>query len=57
MLNKLHKIKIEKGVMNSGLVSSLNKKLTGEYHSRIKQFKNLYLLWYLMAPIKKIIIK
>ena len=43
IINKLHKIKIEKGMMNSGIVSSLNKKLLGEYHSRIKQFKNSYL--------------
>ena len=43
IINKLHKIKIEKGMMNSGIVSSLNKKLMGEYHSRIKQFKNSYL--------------
>jgi len=43
IINKLHKIKIEKGMMNSGIVSNLNKKLLGEYHSRIKQFKNSYL--------------
>ena len=43
LINKFHKIKIEKGMMNSGIVSSLNKKLMGEYHSRIKQFKNSYL--------------
>ena len=41
--NKLHKIKIEKGMMNSGFVSSLNKKLINEYQNRIKQFKNSYL--------------
>lgn len=42
MVNKLHKIKIEKGMMNSGIVSSLNKKYLF-YPNRIKQFKNSYL--------------
>ena len=42
MVNKLHKIKIEKGMMNSGIVSSLNKKYL-VYPNRIKQFKNSYL--------------
>lgn len=43
VMGKLHKIKIEKGMMNSGIVSSLNKKVLAEYHIRIKQFKNSYL--------------
>ena len=30
ILNKLHKIKIEKGMMNSSIVSNFNKKLFGE---------------------------
>ena len=43
ILNKLHKIKIEKGMMNSGLVSSINKRLIEGYQNRIKQFQNSYL--------------
>ena len=39
LLNKLHKIKIEKGMMNSGFISSINQKLLGDN----KQFKSTYL--------------
>ena len=53
ILKKLYKIKIEKGMMNSGIVSNLNKKLMGEYHSRIKQFKNSYLPMVFNASNKK----
>ena len=35
MINKLHKIKIEKGMMNTGILSNIN--------NRIKQFKKSYL--------------
>ena len=33
MINKLHKIKIEKGMMNSGIVNSLNKKFNRDYQN------------------------
>ena len=39
MITKLHKIKIEKGMMNSGIVNSLNKKFNRDYQNQIEQFK------------------
>jgi len=38
-MTKLHKIKIEKGMMNSGLINSLNKKFTNDLQNQIQQFK------------------
>ena len=43
MITKLHKIKIEKGMMNSGIVNSLNKKFNSDYQSQIEQFKKSHL--------------
>ena len=43
MINKLHKIKIEKGMMNSGIVNSLNKKFNNDYQNQIEQFKKSHL--------------
>ena len=43
MITKLHKIKIEKGMMNSGIVNSLNKKINGDYQNQIEQFKKSHL--------------
>ena len=54
IFNKFHKIKIEKGMMNSGLISSINQKLLGEYNSRIKQFKNSYLPMVVVEPGMKL---
>ena len=39
MITKLHKIKIEKGMMNTGIVNSLNKKFNNDYQNQIKLFK------------------
>ena len=39
MITKLHKIKIEKGMMNPGIINSLNKKFNNDYQTQIKQFK------------------
>ena len=39
MINKLHKIKIEKGMMNTGIMNSLNKKFNNDYQNQIKLFK------------------
>ena len=43
MITKLHKIKIEKGMMNSGIVNSLNKKFNNDYQNQIEQFKKSHL--------------
>ena len=43
MINKLHKIKIEKGMMNSGILNSLNKKFNNDYQNQIEQFKKSHL--------------
>ena len=43
MITKLHKIKIEKGMMNSGIVNSLNKKFNRDYQNQIEQFKKSHL--------------
>ena len=43
MITKLHKIKIEKGMMNSGIVNSLNQKLNNDYQNQIEQFKKSHL--------------
>ena len=43
MVNKLHKIKIEKGMMNSGIINTLNKKFNNDYQSQIEQFKKSHL--------------
>ena len=43
MITKLHKIKIEKGMMNSGIVNSLNKKFNRDYQCQIEQFKKGHL--------------
>ena len=43
MINKLHKIKIEKGMMNSGIMTNLNKKINNDYHTQIEQFKKSHL--------------
>ena len=43
MITKLHKIKIEKGMMNSGIVNSLNKKFSRDYQNQIEQFKKSHL--------------
>ena len=43
MITKLHKIKIEKGMMNSGIVNSLNKKFNRDYQNQIEQFKKGHL--------------
>ena len=39
MINKLHKIKIEKGMMNYDIMNSLNQKLNNDYQNQIGQFK------------------
>ena len=39
MINKLHKIKIEKGMMNYDIINSLNQKLNNDYQNQIGQFK------------------
>ena len=43
MISKLHKIKIEKGMMNSGILNSLNKKFNSDYQNQIEQFKKSHL--------------
>lgn len=43
IITKLHKIKIEKGMMNTGIFNSLSKKLTNDYQTQLKQYKNNYL--------------
>ena len=43
MITKLHKIKIEKGMMNSGIVNSLNKNFNHDYQNQIEQFKKSHL--------------
>ena len=43
MISKLHKIKIEKGMMSSSIVNSLNKKFNNDYQSQIEQFKKSHL--------------
>ena len=43
MITKLHKIKIEKGMMNTGILNSLNKKFNNEYQNQIEQFKKGHL--------------
>ena len=43
MINKLHKIKIEKGMMNTGILNSLNKKFNNDYQNQIQQFKKSHL--------------
>ena len=43
MINKLHKIKIEKGMMNSDIMNSLNEKFNNDYQSQIEQFKKSHL--------------
>ena len=39
MINKLHKIKIEKGMMNYDIMNSLNQKLNNDYQNQIGQLK------------------
>ena len=43
MITKLHKIKIEKGMMNLNIVNSLNKKFNNDYQNQIEQFKKSHL--------------
>lgn len=43
IINKLHKIKIEKGMMNNGILNSLNKKFNNDYQTQIEQFKKNHL--------------
>jgi hypothetical protein len=43
MITKLHKIKIEKGMMNNGIMNSLNEKFNNDYQSQIEQFKKGHL--------------
>ena len=43
MITKLHKIKIEKGMMNTGIVNSLNKNFNHDYQNQIEQFKKSHL--------------
>ena len=43
MITKLHKIKIEKGMMNLNIVNSLNKKFNNDYQTQIEQFKKSHL--------------
>ena len=43
MINKLHKIKIEKGMMNPGIMTNFNKNINSDYHSQIEQFKKSHL--------------
>ncbi len=43
MKNKLHKIKIEKGMMNYDIINGLNQKLNNDYQSQIEQFKKSHL--------------
>ena len=43
ILGRLHKIKIEKGMMNSSIVNSLNKKLNSDYRNQIELFKKSHL--------------
>ena len=50
MINKLHKIKIEKGMMNSGIINSLNKKFNNEYQNQIEIFKKSHLPMMFINP-------
>lgn len=43
IITKLHKIKIEKGMMNSGIFNNLSKKFSNDYQTQLKQYKNNYL--------------
>ena len=43
MITKLHKIKIEKGMMNTGIMTSLNEKFNNDYQIQIEQFKKSHL--------------
>ena len=43
IITKLHKIKIEKGMMSSSIVNSLNKKFNNDYQNQIEQFKKSHL--------------
>ena len=43
MITKLHKIKIEKGMMNTGIMTSLNEKFNNDYQNQIEQFKKSHL--------------
>ena len=43
VITKLHKIKIEKGMMNTGIMNSLTKKINNEYQNQIEQFKKSHL--------------
>ena len=43
IITKLHKIKIEKGMMNSEIVNSLNKNFNYDYQNQIEQFKKSHL--------------
>ena len=39
IMGRLHKIKIEKGMMNSSIINSLNKKFNSDYRNQIELFK------------------
>ena len=43
MITKLHKIKIEKGMMNSGIINTLNKKFSNDYQNQLELFKKSHL--------------
>lgn len=43
IMGRLHKIKIEKGMMNSSIINSLNKKFNSDYRNQIELFKKSHL--------------
>ena len=43
IITKLHKIKIEKGMMNSMIFDSLSKKYSNDFQTQLKQYKNNFL--------------
>ena len=43
IVNKLHKIKIEKGMMNTGILNSLKQEFNNDYQNQIEQFINGHL--------------
>ena len=55
MITKLHKIKIEKGMMNSGILNSLNKKFNIDYQNQIEQFKKSHLPMMFNNPNKNML--
>ena len=43
IITKLHKIKIEKGMMNSMIFNNLSKKYSNDFQTQLKQYKNNFL--------------